>query len=151
MLFACKLQSKPNCSLSRETQSVTTNNCQGIWSPSYDMCMAVDNAKDEQSTDFNIFQLYNSEPERESGIFSWILWFYVGTPNPLKPDRHQHTPDGLSVAFLRLPTWISRTNWIQQVKFLRFYLYHLVIQHSYWKWPFVVNFHIKHGDFPLLC
>jgi hypothetical protein len=31
--------------------------------------MALDNAKDKQNTEFNIFQLYNCEPERESGIW----------------------------------------------------------------------------------
>ena len=29
--------------------------------------------------------------------------------------------------------------------------YPLVISHSYWKWPFIVDFPIKNGDFPLLC
>ena len=30
-------------------------------------------------------------------------------------------------------------------------LYPLVNEHSNWKWPFIVEFPIKNGDFPLLC
>ena len=30
-------------------------------------------------------------------------------------------------------------------------IYPLVIEYSYWTWPFIVNFAIKNADFPWLC
>ena len=52
---------------------------------------------------------------------------------------HRITLPGFGSALLPRRGWITlESNWIPSGKRL----------HSYWKWPFIVSFPIKHGDFP---
>jgi hypothetical protein len=63
-------------------------------------------------------------------------------------------------SFSIIPQYPTVLNWSCWCSFLwswrppgkntfgRFGSYPLVIQHSYWKWPFIVDFPIKNGDFP---
>ena len=75
-------------------------------------------------------------------------WHPQGGKNQGKVPRLAHCDTAIPKRFPKVFFWFSN-GWTERIcKFNSVKAYPLVIKHSYWKWPFIVSFPIKNGDFP---